>query len=288
MSTGNHDTLVYRLAQILIKLNQGEKLEPQALAEEFGVALRTIQRDLNVRFAYLPLEKVDGFYRLDPTYLGQLNTRDIERFASLAGVHGLFPSLSDDFLRDIFDSRIQSALLVKGHNYEVLAGKEKAFSQLEQAIVSRRHVSFDYQKEEGRKHYKQVSPFKLMNHKGIWYLAARDGEKLKTFAFTKIERLQMLESQFSADPTVEKTLREEDGISTFQPNRALTGHFFRLHQPTERKFNMSRRQGLRHSRSMANRRECREDRGRPVPLGRDRSFRHEQGARTHTVDGLSP
>ena len=212
MSTGNHDTLVYRLAQILIKLNQGEKLEPQALAEEFGVALRTIQRDLNVRFAYLPLEKFDGFYRLDPTYLGQLNTRDIERFACLAGVHGLFPSLSDDFLRDIFDSRIQTALLVKGHNYEVLAGKEKAFSQLEQAIVSHRHVSFDYQKEEGRKHYKQVSPFKLMNHKGIWYLAARDGEKLKTFAFTKIERLQILDSQFSADPTVEKTLREEDGI----------------------------------------------------------------------------
>ena len=116
MSTGNHDTLVYRLAQILIKLNQGEKLDPQVLAEEFGVALRTIQRDLNVRFAYLPLEKVDGFYRLDPTYLGQLNTRDIERFASLAGVHGLFPSLSDEFLRDIFDTRIQSALLVKGHN----------------------------------------------------------------------------------------------------------------------------------------------------------------------------
>ncbi len=60
MSTGNHDTLVYRLAQMLVKLNQGEKLDPQKLADEFGVNFRTIQRDLNVRFAYLPLEKVNG------------------------------------------------------------------------------------------------------------------------------------------------------------------------------------------------------------------------------------
>lgn len=54
MASDNHDTLVYRLAQMLVKLNQGEKLNPQALADEFGVNLRTIQRDLNVRFAYLP------------------------------------------------------------------------------------------------------------------------------------------------------------------------------------------------------------------------------------------
>lgn len=39
------------------KLNQGELLDPQALADEFGVNLRTIQRDLNVRFACLQLIK---------------------------------------------------------------------------------------------------------------------------------------------------------------------------------------------------------------------------------------
>ncbi len=54
MASDNHDTLVFRLAQILVKLNQGEKLDPQALADEFGVNLRTIQRDLNVRFGYRP------------------------------------------------------------------------------------------------------------------------------------------------------------------------------------------------------------------------------------------
>jgi predicted DNA-binding transcriptional regulator YafY len=51
-----------------------------------------------------------------------------------------------------------------------------------------------------------------MNHKGIWYLAARDGDKLKTFAFTRIENLRILDSHFTSDPGVEKLLTEEEGI----------------------------------------------------------------------------
>lgn len=212
MTDSSHDTLVYRLAQMLVKLNQGEKLNPQALADEFGVNLRTIQRDLNVRFAYLPLQKTDGYYHLDPTFLGKLSTKDVDRFAGLAGVRGLFPSLSDDFLRDIFDARIQAAVMVKGHNYENMAGKEAAFRSLEQAIVGRQHIAFDYQKDSGLKSYSGVAPFKLINHKGIWYLAARDGEKLKAFSFAKIENLRVLESRFPADPDIDKQLAEEDGI----------------------------------------------------------------------------
>ena len=187
MGADNHDTLVYRLAQMLVKLNQGEKLDPRSLADEFGVNLRTIQRDLNVRFAYLPLEKQDGRYHLDPVFLGKLSTRDIERFAGLAGVRGLFPSLSDEFLRDIFDTRVQAALLVKGHHYENLAGKEAFFRELEKAIIARRQVAFDYTKSTGSmKSYAAVSPYKLINNKGVWYLAALDDDKLKAFSLSLI------------------------------------------------------------------------------------------------------
>jgi len=212
MAAGNHDTLVYRLAQILIKLNQGEKLAPQSLADEFGVNLRTVQRDLNVRFAYLPLQKSAGRYHLDPAFLGRLNTRDIERFATLAGVRGLFPSFSDEFLRDIFDSRMQTALLVKGHNYENLADREADFRQLERAIVACRRVAFTYRKKGGNKDYSDIEPYKLVNHKGVWYLAARDGDRLKAFAFGKIGQLCVLADEFVHDPKVDRQLREEDGI----------------------------------------------------------------------------
>ncbi len=212
MTNNHHDTLVYRLAQMLVKLNQGEKLEPHALAEEFGVNLRTIQRDLNERFAYLPLEKIEGRYQLDPTFLGKISIKDIHRFASLAGVKGLFPSLANDFLRDIFDSRVQSTLLVKGHNYENIGDKGALFKDLEKAIIAHRHVSFSYQKAEGLKTYQAVAPYKLVNHKGIWYLVAQDGEKLKSFSITKLSTLLTQDTFFEWDANIDNQLAEDDGI----------------------------------------------------------------------------
>lgn len=210
--TSDHDTFGYRLIQILKKLNQGEKLDPKALAEEFNVNLRAIQRDLNKRFAFLQLEKSNGLYHLHPACLGKLSLRDVEHFARLAGVSGLFPLGSDNFLREVFDARIQSALLVKGQQYEDLGGKEYSFQQLEQAILTRNKITYDYRKAEGIKNYADIDPYKLVNHDGIWYLAGKDGDKLKAFTFSKIEHLQVSNATFVTDPAVEITLAAEDDI----------------------------------------------------------------------------
>lgn len=206
------DSFGYRLIQILKKLNQGEKLDPQALAEEFNVSLRAIQRDLKERFAFLQLEKTKGRYHLHPAFLGKLSLRDIEHFARLAGVSGLFPAKNDDFLREIFDARVQSALLVKGHHYEDLVGKENCFQQLEQAILAHQKIAYDYRKNDGTKSYAEIEPYKLVNHGGIWYLAGKDGDKLKAFTFSKIDQLQVSDVTFNADPAVETTLAAEDDI----------------------------------------------------------------------------
>ena len=211
-SAAYHDKLAYRLTQILIKLNQGDKLDPQALAAEFAVHVRTIQRDLRERFAFLPLERIGDRYFLNVSYLGKLNLRDLGHFAGLAGVRGLFPSLSDDFLRDIFDSRLQSALLVRGHHYETLEGREGDFRRLEQAILTYRRIRFTYQKSEGAKAYEGVEPYRLVNQDGIWYLAARDGLKLKAYTFSKIEGLQVGSETFTPEPDVNATLAHEDSI----------------------------------------------------------------------------
>lgn len=208
----DHDKLAYRLTQILAKLNQGEKLDPQELADEFGVTLRTIQRDLNERFEFLELEKAHGCYRINPVYLGKLSLRDVERFASLAGVRGLFPSLSSEFLKDILDSRIQTALLVKGPNFETIDGREHTFHQLERAILTRRTVTFEYRKNEGPKTVANAEPYKLVNHGGIWYLAAVDAGKLKAYSFSKIDRLHVSDAIFIHDLAVDKTLDDEDDI----------------------------------------------------------------------------
>lgn len=212
MATSNHETLVYRLAEILIKLNQGVKLDPKTLAEEFGVNLRTIQRDLNVRFAYLPLEKKDGLYSLDPTYLGKITFKDIERFASLAGVRGLFPSLNKEFLCEIFDSRIPPTLEVKGHNYESMEGKEAVFKTLRKAASFSQYISFDYRSKSGQKKHGKVCPYRLINQKGIWYLAGLEDGKIKTFSVSKISNLLALNDTFEKITAIETQITEDDGI----------------------------------------------------------------------------
>lgn len=211
MSSGTHDTLVYRLAQTLVKLNQGESLDPAALAEEFGVTLRTIQRDLNVRFAYLPLEKDGGRYRMIPAFLGRLTLKDVERFAALAGVSGLFPSLSADFLRELFDGRVESTFLVKGQHYEDLRGKEEIFGKLGEAIAAQRCVSFAYP-GDGTSKAVVAQPHRLVNIKGIWYLAAKQDGRLKTYALSKLHSLVITPEVFEPDPELLTKVEADDGV----------------------------------------------------------------------------
>lgn len=211
-SPKDHDTLVYRLSQILIKLNQGLKLDPHSLAEEFGVNPRTIQRDLNERFSYLPLRKVNGKYSLEPSYLGKLNSKDIEKFAALAGINGLFPSLSTDFLSDIFDSQIEKSFLVKGHSYESLAGKESMFKKLEKAIADHQLIDIYYIKPDRTSHYIGLHPYKLINSKGIWYLAAVHDGKLKTYSFSKIDNIHITNDFFKPDIQISKEIHTSDDI----------------------------------------------------------------------------
>lgn len=212
MTSPGHDTIVYRLSQILILLNLGERLDPQQLANEFGVTLRTIQRDLNERFAYLPLQREGKRYFLDPAFLGRLGTRDIERFASLAGIKGLFPSFSDEFLREIFNERMQSAFLIKGHQYEYISNFAALFRQLETAIVDRRCVSFNYIKNDSEKFYSKTDPYKLINNNGLWYLAAKDKEKIKTFSLGKMSQLITLIDQYIFDKGVDERLKNDEGV----------------------------------------------------------------------------
>lgn len=206
MSAASHDTLVHRLSLMLLKLNQGESLDPRLLAEEFGVNVRTIQRDLNERFTYLPLQRAGSRYVLDPAFLGNLSKKDIEAFAALSGVQGLFPTLSDEFLRDVFDARMQRTILVRGHHHESMVGREFLFRQLQHAVAGYRLVSFRQLRTESYKVFEEVEPYKLLNHKGVWYLAAKHDDRLKTFAISSIENLLVSDEIFSPDSSVEAEL----------------------------------------------------------------------------------
>ncbi len=139
-----HDTLSIRLADILLKLNNGQKLSLSQLAQEYKVSIRTIQRDLSERLGVLPIQQNNGLYFLEPFYLGKLSIKDIKNFAILAGVAGLFPKLDNDFIRSILDNTISQAYEVKGQTYEDVSQLQGLFEKLQDAIVQHYQLTSPY------------------------------------------------------------------------------------------------------------------------------------------------
>ena len=206
MSKPEHDTLAFRLATILLKLNQDESFSTQELAEEFGVHERTIYRDLN-RLAGIIEHSPDGKYRMAPEYRGKLRPKDLESFAKLVGVDELFPRNGSRFLMALLDTLSQSSFLVRGHHYEKLKPHDAQFQQLDSAIRERKHCILTYADKR-----RTLEPYRLVNNKGIWYLVATDEGRLKSFSLSRISQLQISDDTFEPRADIQRQIEEEDDV----------------------------------------------------------------------------
>ena len=185
----SHDTLALRLSLILTKLNSGESFTAKELAEEFNVSARTIQRDIKERLSYIPIEKNGDYYSMESYALGKLSFEDIKSFATLSGIRSLYPSLSNEFITDILNTKLNSAYLIKNQGFEDISHSQKTFELLSAAIVKNSPVNFKY-KDKSR----LVNPYKLINNNGIWYLLADEKGNLKTFTFSKIKNFKWIDN----------------------------------------------------------------------------------------------
>ncbi len=204
----SHDKIATRLAMILNKLNSNERFSVEDLIEEFNVTKRTIQRDLNERLSYLPIKKENNLYFLEEYYLGKLNFKDINTFATLSGIKELYPSLSEDFLKSILDDTVSKAYLIKGHNYEDISDNKDEFKLLEDAILNLKRVSFTYSNKQ-----RILNPYKLVNKDGIWYLVGvENDETLKTYSFKKTSKIKVLDSTFEQDNKIIEIIQSDDNV----------------------------------------------------------------------------
>lgn len=206
-----HDTLASRLAYLLTKLNQGEALRPAELTEEFGVSLRTIQRDIHVRLAHLALEKKNGAYVGSPQHFGKLSLADAARFARKAGLaqlHADLPKLIQDAVNEPDAGAVWH---VKGPEYEEPRLATHHFEALRLAIKEQRLVQLSY---AGIRAVGDavVEPYRLLNVGGIWYLAARSRGRPRTFSLARIGTLSVLDQAFQPDADFLQRLNTEDGI----------------------------------------------------------------------------
>ncbi|WP_242387974.1 helix-turn-helix transcriptional regulator [Kosakonia cowanii] len=205
--------LAARLADILLRFNRGETLTLKALAEEYGVHQRTIRRDIEERLAIAGIEKNSALngYSLRPEYLGKFDAASIDTFASMAGVKGLFPVLDRKMLQSMFHPSTKQNVLVMGHHYIKNEQQTENFTRLQQAIDERRRVLFSYHKRAEKRHY-SVEPYQLINHNGVWYLAAQHEQKMKKFTLSKIFSLNCTFELFERSPALLEELKNEASV----------------------------------------------------------------------------
>ncbi|PKG85446.1 transcriptional regulator [Colwellia sp. 75C3] len=202
--------LAERLAEIIGMLNNGESICTTSLAERFSTSERTIQRDITQRLSFLSLIKSDNLWKMDTQSIGKLSHKVIQNFAAISGIRELFPTLDDNFLKSIMDVESESAFLVKPHNYESLTDQasKQLFSKLEKSINATQCIHFYYKAKD----YQNIQPYKLINYKGIWYLAGVDNGKLKTFSVSKMSSVWETQEGFKRNTSIDKKIVDEETI----------------------------------------------------------------------------
>ena len=186
-----HDTLAKRLGLILTRLNTGERLTLANLSMEFNVTQRTLQRDFNERLNYLPIEREGSTYFIDVKYLGRQGKQDIKPILEMLGLSSIFPSFDALSFTRLNDNQV-APFLFRELKIEDVSSYEETFKLLTSAIQNNQVTRFCYK----QKTYRDVSPYRLVNDRGWWYLAAIHNDTLKSYKVAQVSKVDVASQHF--------------------------------------------------------------------------------------------
>lgn len=185
----------FRLLNIYERLNKGEKVSKQRLAEDFGVSVKTIQRDIDDLRAYVSETHFTDFeasVRYDRAkncyYLVRLEREWVTNEEALALCKILLESRA--FRKDELSQLIEKLIMqiapadrstaeniIRNEfvNYVPLQHKKHLLSpvwKLSECITNQRVISFYYTRQDGRETKKTVKPVSIMFSEFYFYLIA--------------------------------------------------------------------------------------------------------------------
>ena len=173
MASSEEKTL--RVIKIVAKLFGYSRLKTSALAEEFEVSIKTIQRDLKLIAEVLPLNTNRGLWWLDRSNIKEqkLAYEMIKSFSENVGI-------DIECLQESKDSvpLISFAVAYKGID-------ENIAKEIIDSINSRLSCQFYYTNNRGEKSQKVVSPILIFTQGGFWYLVAKENNTkiIKKYSF---------------------------------------------------------------------------------------------------------
>lgn len=220
----SYDKTLTRLILTLTKLSNDERPTIKELASEFGIGIRTIQRDIYERLAYFPIEKdsedklkfINGF-TLDRSTLD--NDEMMLVYLSLSQLKGLnnsFETKIDTILSKLLLPNFTTPYHIKSTTFEKLDVDSKIVQNIKKAIEQRFICTIKIKNQE-----KIIYPYKIVSFSGIWYLLAKDefDDKVKSFMLSDIKSIKLLNDHYSIDKPIDEILSNvhsawfEDGTS---------------------------------------------------------------------------
>ncbi|MFA6144998.1 MAG: WYL domain-containing protein [Sulfuricurvum sp.] len=214
MPKKEYDKILYRLIHILSRLNSGERLHLKTIADEFGVGVRTLQKDFNERLIMFPIQSDrSGYYWFERGY--SLKENQLETEEMLIVILSLMPlhesphlgQIGQNVIKKLFSRRIPNPFYIKTEGMEDIDIDSHLINTLEDAINGQWIVRI-----ETREKSFTVEPYRIVNYDGIWYLFARDTDTgtLKTWLISKIRSINSLDHRHDTpihqiDQMLEKT-----------------------------------------------------------------------------------
>lgn len=206
-NSSRHERLANRIALILLHLFKDGAVSRCELASRFKVTERTIYRDLNRLGEFVTCSKA-GVYRISMQNEAEHKLPSLESLSEKTGLSELLPLSGESSLRNILTAIEYKRIKILPLPPETLDSEQQKniFSSLDKAIKESLVCIIHY---KGK--VRTLHPYRLMNLKGVWYLAATDAElMIKAFRLSAIEWLDVKKSTFTPDSDIHDYLDSED------------------------------------------------------------------------------
>jgi len=212
----DYDKALTRLRVILQKLNDGEALSVKELAEEFGVSVRTIQRDFNEKLVpSYPIYQDKKKWKMKDGFKIE-KIRDIEDKIVLDiieritdGIGGKFATKSKTLLSKIKNDEYNP--IYTKLNIEDISDRLSDINLLENAIKNKQEINCQYIYEK-ENYTTTIQPLKIVNFEGFWYLIALRDNKIRKYYFKSISNIKQTDTKFEVDTKIDELLNNSISI----------------------------------------------------------------------------
>lgn len=195
-----------RLTKILTLLYHPKSdgsLCAKTLAQEFGVSLRTLRRDVEMMGADFRYER-DTIYFLGSKLPHNISQAD--SFIALALLRSFAYSMNGEIKSQML-SLLNSLESTSAHNaepfftrsnLEEIALEPESIARLQKAIKEHKVIGFEFLKEPNILSHstahtqREVLPLKILNFSGEWYLLGLESNEIKKFYLNNITNIREL------------------------------------------------------------------------------------------------